>query len=280
MPALFGPRPRALATPQGVTACAGDAAWRRYQAGAVLAALALLGAFALVRLQGSFDHPVTLAINALAGRWLRLDRVMADLNDNFLPSGVLLMALVWACWFADDDAGLHGRMLSGLAATTLAGALSRWCQHVLPSHPRPVFDPALTLRQPLVAGANLLNTWNSFPSDHMAVFAGLAAVVALARPRLGLLAGAWLAAVETSRIFMGEHTPSDLLGGAALACLLVWLAQAPPLVALGSRAAAWKQHRPALFYALAFLASEQLATLFVDLRQWLGTLLVLVGLST
>jgi len=245
----------------------------------VLAALALLGAFALTRVPQDFDQPITLAINALAGHWLRLDRVMADLNGNFLPSGVALMALVWACWFADADSALRGRMLAGLAAATLAGALSRWCQHVLPSHPRPIFDPALGLHQPLVPGATPLNTWNAFPSDHMAVFAGLVAVVALARPRLGLLAGAWLLAVETSRIYMGEHTLSDLLGGAALACLLVWLAQAPSLVALGRRAASWERRRPALFYALAFLASEQLATLFVDLREWLGTFLALAGLG-
>jgi hypothetical protein len=119
----------------------------------------------------------------------------------------------------------------------------------------------------------LLNTWHSLPSDHVTVFAGLVAVLFVARSRLAVPMLIYTAVMELARTYMGAHYPSDLIGGAALAFLCVWAVQVPLVVAGGVRVVAWERdHRPA-FYATAFFLSYQVAMLFTELRS-AGSLLM------
>jgi undecaprenyl-diphosphatase len=118
--------------------------------------------------------------------------------------------------------------------------------------------------------AGVYHTWNSFPSDHAAVFAGLAVTIYVFRPRLGLVCGAYLAIIESSRMFMGAHYPTDLLGGTALAAAAIWTVQAPIFLSLASRIVRYERIRPSWFYAIGFLITYQVATLFGDIRNLTG----------
>ena len=159
-----------------------------------------------------------------------------------------------------------------------AGVLSRSLQHLLSTHPRPVYDSALEFHLPSVLGEKPFNTWNSFPSEHAAVLFGLAAVIASVRPRLGLLVFLWLIPVELSRAYVGGHYPSDLIGGAALSASLVWLAQVPSATRrVAGKIAGWALQSPSLFYPGAFLLSYEVATLFDDIRDLTSGVFSLIG---
>ena len=227
-------------------------------------------AILLVHLPRQFDMPVERLINDGAAKSAFVDDLFFDLDTYFSLSGAILVALVWACWFGNADLEMRTRLLVGTLVSLVAGAISRFLQHSLSSHPRPLYDQAFDFHAPLVANQTPLNTWDSFPSDHAAVFCGLALVIFLARPRLGLAAAAWLGLFELSRAYMGVHYPTDLVGGAALGAFIVSLGQAPAAVSWGKRVVRRERSSPALFYMGAFFISYQIATLVQDFRSMAG----------
>ena len=62
---------------------------------------------------------------------------------------------------------------------------------------------------------------HSFPSGHAARGSLVAALVALLWPRARALAGAWIAVTFVLLVVNGFHAPSDVLGGALLAGVLI-----------------------------------------------------------
>ena len=212
------------------------------------------------------DLPLARLVNSFANHSVALDSLFYDFDTFFTFSGVLLIALTWSCWFKNRNLQTRARILVATLSSIGVGGISRVLQHQLPTHPRPFYDPALGFHSPSTLPATPFNTWNSFPSDHAAVFSGLVITIYLARPRLGMLAAAWLILVESSRIYMGAHYPSDLMAGAALAATLVWASQLPSVISVGRKMARWEGSSPSLFYMCAFFVSYQIATLFAELR--------------
>jgi undecaprenyl-diphosphatase len=60
----------------------------------------------------------------------------------------------------------------------------------------------------------------SFPSGHATVSFACAAVLAAALPRLRVPLFALAALIAFSRVYVGVHYPSDVVGGAALGILI------------------------------------------------------------
>jgi membrane-associated phospholipid phosphatase len=233
---------------------------------------AFIAAFVLAVNPDWFDRPLTRMIDSVVGRSNVFDNLV--FSAYFVPtfSGVILLSLIWFSWFDSTDAEHRARILVGTLASLAIGGASRLLQHVLPTHPRPYYDPALHFQLPPGFSQVPLNTWNSFPSDHVVVFSGLAIVLYIARSKFALAAIVLTAVVELSRIYYGAHYPSDLLGGAALASIAVWAVQAPFFVSLGQLGARWERTRPAYFYMAAFFVSYQVATLAGDIR-WVASVL-------
>ena len=65
--------------------------------------------------------------------------------------------------------------------------------------------------------------WNSFPSGHTATAFGFAIVIFLASPMWGLLALLIAALIASSRLILGAHHPSDLVGAIFIASGVIWL---------------------------------------------------------
>ncbi len=238
----------------------------RYRNNALISLGLFLAAAALVYRPEVLDYPFTRFLNSFADRDHFLEVALYSMYSRSTFSGVMLMSLVWWCWSGTQNLEMRARIVVGTVASFGAGVLSRFLQHALKTHPRPMYDPAIRFHLPAIFGYHDLNTWNSFPSDHGTVFAGLALVVFLTRSRLGWFAVIWTFFVELARTYEGSHYPTDLLGGAALAGIIVWGTQAPWAVALGLRVVRWGQRSPRLFYAAAFFVCYQIATLFVDIR--------------
>jgi undecaprenyl-diphosphatase len=237
----------------------------------LISGIALAAAFVLSINPDIFDRPLTGLINGFAGRSAFFDRLTFILFSSSTFCGAVLVALVWSCWFGATDPESRSHILVGTLASFGAGVISRFLQYTLPTHPRPFYDSTLGFKMP----ANLdqpLNTWNSFPSDHVAVFAGLAIVIYIARSRFSFVAIAITVLAELARVYMGAHYPSDLIGGAALASLVVWATQTSWFASLGSRIVVWQGRSPSLFYMSAFLISYQIATLAGDIR-WAASIL-------
>ena len=65
--------------------------------------------------------------------------------------------------------------------------------------------------------------FNSFPSGHTATAFGFAGVVLFAAPPWGLPAMLAATAIALSRLLLGAHHPSDIVGAAAMALAIAWV---------------------------------------------------------
>jgi undecaprenyl-diphosphatase len=231
----------------------------------VLAFVVLIVCAVLVAMPEAFDRPVAMWINQAANQSPTLDTIVVSLDRDFTYSGVLLIAILWFCWFDSAKADSRARLAIGTLLCFPIGIASRAVQKLAATHPRPYYDEAIDFVRPSII-SDPLNTWNSFPSDHATVYAGLVIVIWTVRPRIGMVAASWLVVVELVRVYIGAHYPSDLIAGAALAATLLWIAQARPIVAVGHRVESWSRSRPGLFYGSAFLICYQIATLFHGIR--------------
>lgn len=239
----------------------------RQRATLALAAGVLAGCWAIASmLREVVDYPLIRAVNGFARRAPLVDRALAWITTYYLLSGVLFVSVVWYCWFACQESRARSRVLLGTIGACLAGMAGRVLQLALPTHLRPMHDAALGMTLPVGVDPAELNHWSSFPSDHAAVQFGLATVVFLARPQLGVAALAWALFLNAARVYLGAHYPTDIGGGAALGVLAVLLAQTPAARIAGRWLLGWERRAPAGFYLLAFLISYQIATLFDETR--------------
>ncbi|MDA9505059.1 hypothetical protein XI09_10210, partial [Bradyrhizobium sp. CCBAU 11386] len=231
----------------------------------MLAAAVFVAVAAIAQFPDIFDKPVTGAFNQLVGRWKTFDRLVFAVFSYPTYSGVILTAAIWSCWFATDTDEPRSRILIGLASAYCAGTISRMLQHLLSIHPRPFYDRTINFRIPAELEQSL-NTWNSFPSDHVTVFAALVTLAYIVRYKWTFWLAIFTAIVELPRIYVGAHYPSDLIAGAALGAMAIWLAQSLPVLSFCSPALNWERRSPAYFYPVAFFVSYQVATLFADIR--------------
>jgi membrane-associated phospholipid phosphatase len=154
----------------------------------------------------------------------------------------------------------------------LAGFFSRLLQLFAPFHFRPLYNVDLNLTSPIGVGSGLSH-WNCFPSDHASLLFALATLILMNDRCLGLLALFWAAIASSTRIYLGFHYPTDILGGAVFGICMVIASQKLPFPRGISRILEWERSTPSSFYAVAFIVSYQTGTLFNDVRA-IGHLLV------
>jgi undecaprenyl-diphosphatase len=161
----------------------------------------------------AFDITLTHWINSFAGRSDILDTVMALLTGWGVPVLVALIALRW--WSkADRQSARYVAISCGLGCAL--GLMYNQVVLLFVHRVRP-YDAGVT---------HLLIDRShdpSFPSDHATVVFAIAFSLLAKRDRYWapfLLAGLL---VGPSRVFVGTHYVTDVLGGAATATLAVWL---------------------------------------------------------
>jgi undecaprenyl-diphosphatase len=242
----------------------GESGDYRYKRNVVGSLILLAGAIILTLNPEWFNRPVARLL-AVVSRDHQLATELAKiLTENPTLHGVIIVALLWYCWFKDGPPA-RAMIAVGVSGAILAGIIGRFLQRHFPTYPRPIYDPALQLPGEAV-GEIIRSAANTFPSERATLFAGLGIVIFLVRPRLGLLAISYTLMVDTGRIYLGLHYPADLLGSVAIAAFFVWITQIPWGMAFGHALLTWESRTPSLFYTMAFLVSYQMATAFADLR--------------
>lgn len=237
--------------------------------------LLFLGTVVLALYPDWFNRPVAKAINSLT-----IDHQFANVLAYGIAyptlQGVTVVALVWCCWFSGLTPDLRARLMSGTVAAILSGIIAHLVQRGIPTSPKPIFDPFLHLDLPPVLGdidvlmATASPGSHDFPSERGTMFAGLAIAIFLVRQKIGLIALACTMAVEVSRIYLGLHYPTDIIGSFTLAAAPVWLAQMQWSWELGLGLVRWEMSSPSTFYMCAYLASYGTSTAFQDLRDLAG----------
>lgn len=218
-----------------------------------------------------FDQGILALLNGFSQQSLAFDRAVVEMSRNDLLKGGVLIGLLWWCW-TRREGGLLGQDLH--APRTVIGALlgilvGRAMQNYLPMRLRPGHEPSLEFTLPHMMNMDALDGWSSFPSDHALLFFGLAAAVwAVSRP-LGWVAFLWTALVIClPRMYLGLHYPTDVIVGGLVGIAVMALALKVPLPGILYRGLGTLQCRhPGVVYALAFLGTFQMATLFNSSRR-------------
>jgi undecaprenyl-diphosphatase len=227
-----------------------------------------------------FDLPILKFLTGFAGRSDFVDRFAFALSDYDTFKGVVMMSLLWLAWFyrepgetpaQQDQRQIH--LLIVFVGSVATVILSRILQLSLHFHKRPLLD-GLDLKFPTVVDPATINPWNSFPSDHMMLFCALATGLWQVNRRIGGFAFFWtIIVIALPRIYLGVHYPSDIVAGILLGVLCMLGFERLPLQNGGARLLAWSKIHPALFFCGAFLATEQVAHLFDDVRDFCRTMI-------
>ena len=222
----------------------------------------------------AFDQAIISFCNQFAQRWPLFDQLVVFLSNSDLMKGGVLIAGLWWAWFRrDSDLRTNrGYLLSALLGSVIALAVARILAHALPIRIRPILDPTMHFRAPAgVPDQSNWTIWSSFPSDHAALFFALLTGIWLAYRRAGLVLLFYvLIAIVFPRIYIGIHYPTDVLAGAALGVTFVLLCSWRTIRELWTgHILNWIDRWPAPGYAVLFLVTFQIATLFWDIRTFL-----------
>jgi hypothetical protein len=114
-----------------------------------------------------------------------------------------------------------------------------------------------------------LENWSAFPSDTAAYFFALAfGVMHLSRRLAVPIALYTLGWICVPRMYLGVHYASDIVVGSALGILAAWLSLRSEFLrsTVARRVLTIEEKSPQWFYAIAFLVSFEMATVFGGLR--------------
>lgn len=207
---------------------------------------------------------------SLVGTSEFLDGAVHLLLTNDLLKGVPFGTALLLLWAVPREAHAEKErtsLLSILLATGFSLVIGRTIQNLI-VNPRPLMVPEMAVLYPPTF-QNYRLDWNTFPSDHMALYFTIALGVYSLRRALGIGLILWcLLGVGFARISAGYHYPLDILGGIAVASaslsLVRWLhGWLEPFLARFTRLATLY---PGLAAAAMFIICFQISTVFDTVR--------------
>jgi undecaprenyl-diphosphatase len=167
----------------------------------------------------ALDRRVTLTVNGAYSPALDALMVFASDREVWFPLyAVLIGALIY--WFRRRAVLLLGLLI---AAVALADRITSGLFKPYFARPRPCHEPDLTVLLHLPAGCG---GQFGFLSSHAANSVALAVFLTLILPArlrwIKVTAFVWAALLCYSRIYLGAHYLSDILGGGLVGGLLGW----------------------------------------------------------
>ncbi len=157
-----------------------------------------------------------------------------------------------------------------MIAAILSIIVARTIAFISPFRLRPNYDPTLVHPSYSIPLVPDIENWSSFPSDTAAYFFALAFGLAYLLRRFAipilLYTAAW---VCLPRMYLGLHYASDIVAGIAIGITMVWVLFRSDLLQsiVARRLLVAMEAKPQWFYAIAFLVSCEMATVFGGFRQ-------------
>lgn len=224
----------------------------------------------LVQAIRNVDVQIYHFLSLFAGNWL-LDHLASHEEANNLLKGGIFFAMYWYLWFriSPDRDRRRRAIIAIVVGAILAIIVSRSVAFIAPFRLRPIDDPTLAHPSYLIPVTANLENWSAFPSDTAAYFFALAFGLAYLLRRLAipimLYTAGWIC---LPRMYLGLHYASDIVVGIAIGISMVWVSLRSDLLQsiVARRALAAMETRPQWFYAIAFLLSFEMATVFDGLR--------------
>ncbi len=224
----------------------------------------------------AFDASLLHFFNEFAHRSWALDYFVVWLTRDEFQKGGIVALLLWWAWFWSGEKVERVReiVVSMSFAAPAAFLLSRLLSQLVPFRARPIHQPELGLRLAYTLSPDTLMNWSAFPSDHAALFFTYVTGLFLISRRLG-----WVALTQVSfiiclpRVYLGIHSPSDIVAGALIGFGMAWLFCRPAARrVLAGPILNWAKLHTALFYVGFFVYTCQVADSF----GWVRDVLVLV----
>jgi undecaprenyl-diphosphatase len=200
-----------------------------------------------------------------------LDRLLSKIESTDLLKGGLFLAAYWYLWFRSgpDRQKRREAIVVILIGVMFALVLARTIAFATPFRLRPVYDPAVQHHAYAWPVFTDFEAWSAFPSDTATYFFALACGIAWLARRLAipvmLFTAVWIC---LPRMYYGIHYASDMVAGAVIGITVVWFALRIGWLRsrLASKVLAAADATPSVSYAVAFLASFEMATTFDDIR--------------
>lgn len=213
-------------------------------------------------------------LGAISRRSYEFDLFVSEVSRNELIKGGVLATLLWWCWGQQEQKRDSLPVVRVILGVFLAVAAGRVLQTTLPHRLRPMHAELPELSLPYGVDTSGLVGWSSFPSDHAALFFAVAAGIWHLHRTAGIVAFAWTAVIIClPRVYMGLHYLTDILAGMVVGIAIMSVCLRVPLPDKVHRLAGTLQYRHGgLMYAVAFLVTFQIATLFHDARLFAGSL--------
>lgn len=153
------------------------------------------------------DYSAFRAINGLAGKNPALDAIMIGSAKYLADVFAVALVALWLSWRSQNQRAAFLAGVSALIALSIGQVIGK-----LIPRPRPYFSHTVTQLIP-----RSLDT--SFPSDHATLGFAVAVMIWMFNRKAGGLLLIVATLVAVSRVFVGTHYPTDVIGGAVLGSL-------------------------------------------------------------
>lgn len=231
-----------------------------------------------------FDSQIMDFLNEFARKSFAFDSFMQSISTNYLIKGGIFVTMLWWAWFNNGENSTKTRehIISTIIACFGAIFIARFLALTLPFRPRPLQNFEIFHVVPYSMTRESLQIWSSFPSDHAGLFFAFAAGLLFVSRFMGFFALIYaFFIICLPRMYLGLHYPTDIIAGAMIGVGMAFLANTAPVNKYMIKPTMrWQHNHPSSFYAVFFLLTFNIATLFDSVRSFMTSILLLFNVKT